>query len=225
MSNESDPYIVQNVRLTFGSLVFNIAFLPVMGWIGEWESPPRTDLAFWHFRPIDLGHASCHAIGHCDAEGTFVLTNGTAVGHESVQCACGKGVFVGWKRLWAIYGALASGVVYSWVTGLVVKKFSSVYRSVADGIMLLVVYFALGLIFDGPEIPPWADLAKSFVVLMVPISGTTFSYAAAEMQQAFEAVRKRDSHNERREGDAESTSDVSEDVDHEESEAEASETQ
>jgi len=177
MRGESDPYIVQNVRLTFGSLLFNCMFLFVMGWIGDAEQPPRSDLAFWNYRPTS---EHCSWVGTCDASGVYIPSSPLATNTGS--CSCGQGVFVGWTTDWYVYGAMLSGVVYNWVTGLVVKEFSSVYRSVADGIMLLVVYFLLTPLLDHTGLP-FEDMAKTLVCLMVPISGTTFSYAAMEMQK------------------------------------------
>lgn len=181
MRKETDSYYMQSVRLMLGSLLFNFLFLFVMGWIGELEDPPREDFAFWAFRVTDV---ACAGAGSCDTDGQFILT---AVEAPSLSCKCGRGIFVGWDLQWFVYGALASGVVYSWATGLVVKQFSSVYRSVADGIMLLIVYFFLTPLLDNTQLPI-LDTAKSMVVLMVPLSGTTFSYAASEMHKAMEVA-------------------------------------
>jgi len=184
MKSESDPFVVQNVRLSLGNLIFSIGFIWVMGWIGEWESPPRNDFAIWAYRPLAV---ECISMGSCSADGTFLLTAPLADDSLAEMCSCGKGFFVGWGNTWLLYAALTSSVIYSWVTGLVVKQFSSVYRSIADGIMLLVVYFILTPILDHTAFPP-PDLAKSFVVLIIPLSGTTFSYAASEMQAVMKAV-------------------------------------
>lgn len=189
MRGETDAYMMQSVRLSAGSFIFSALFVFVMGWIGDAESPPRLDFAFWNFRVLDDG---CHPIGACDSDGVF--RNSTVLGAEDAlrACTCGKGLFVGWAGdaddAWHIYGAILSGVVYNFATGLVVKQFSSVYRSVADGIMLLFLYFVLTPWLDGAGSFPFDDMAKSMVVLMVPISGTTFSYAAAEMQKVMEVA-------------------------------------
>jgi len=184
MRDETDTYIVQSVRLNIGSLLFNGLLLFVMGWIGDAENPPRPDLAFWNYRPMSW---ECNEAGSCAADGAFHFAGPEPSNADGLACACGRGVFVGWGASWVVYAALASGVVYSWVTGLVVKQFSSIYRSVADGIMLLVLYFALTPLMDQTPFPI-QDMAKLCVVLMVPLSGTTFSYAAWEMQQAIETA-------------------------------------
>jgi len=176
MKGETEPYVVQNVRLSIGSAIFNVLFLFAMGVIGDAESPARPDLGFWNYRPITAG---CTELGACSNDGVFMTEDGFSV----EQCLCVRGVFVGWGSDWTVYAALAAAVIYSWVTGLVVKQFSSVYRSVADGIMLLIVFFVLTPMFDSAPFP-LTDMAKTLVVLMVPLSGTTFSYAAWEMQQA-----------------------------------------
>jgi len=184
MKDETDPFVVQNVRLMFGSTVCSVFFMFVMGWIGDAEHPQRADFAFWNSRPLS---EACQPLGTCGLHG-FEFYPG--VTHQS-RCECGSGVFVGWDSQWMIYGALASAVLYSWATGLVVKQFSSVYRSVADGMMLLVVYFVLTPILDGTGFPI-DNAAAGFVVLIVPVSGVTFSYAAQEMQKVMEVVTARD---------------------------------
>jgi len=184
MKTEADPFVVQNIRLSMGNLIFSIGFLWVSGWIGESESPPRNDFATWAYRPTAN---ECISIGSCSDVGTFLPTLPLVEVDFAESCSCGKGFFVGWGNTWVLYAALASSVIYSWVTGVVVKQFSSVYRSIADGITLLVVYFLLTPILDQTAFPP-PDLAKSFVVLIIPLSGTTFSYAASEMQAVVEAV-------------------------------------
>jgi len=192
MKTEPDPYVVQNVRLNLGNLFFSIGFIWVMGIVGEWEEPSRLDFAVWRYRPTTL---ECSEMGTCSAEGTYlprpssaadeVVLEVLAAAYSEGVCFCGKGFFVGWNSTWLVYAALASSVVYSWVTGLVVKQFSSVYRSIADGLMLLLVFFILTPILDQSGFPD--NLTKVFVVLIIPLSGTTFSYAASEMQAVMAA--------------------------------------
>lgn len=182
MRGETEAYVVQSVRLSVGMVIFNGLFVYVMGMIGDWENPPRTDFAYWNYRPLD---ASCRHLGACTEGGAFKYTDIA----EQSHCTCDKGLFVGWSASWPVFGAIVSGVIYNFATGLVVKQFSSVYRSVADGIMLMVLYFLLTPLLDNSGRFPFWDMAKNMVVLMVPVSGTTFTYAASEMQKVMEAVR------------------------------------
>eukprot|EP00928_Gymnodinium_smaydae_P064920 TRINITY_DN48153_c0_g1_i1.p1 TRINITY_DN48153_c0_g1~~TRINITY_DN48153_c0_g1_i1.p1 ORF type:complete len:1016 (+),score=165.42 TRINITY_DN48153_c0_g1_i1:427-3048(+) len=183
MKTESDPFVVQLVRLNAANLIFSGLFLFVFGYIGDHESPPRPDLAYWNYRPLS---EECAAIGTCDMLGVFIPGKGVSAMGIAADCACGKGIFVGWGS-WVVYGALFSSMLYSWVTGLVVRQFSSVMRSVADGIMLLVLFNFLAPAFEGMPFPP-RDLAMELVVLVVPLSGAVFSIAASELEKVSKAV-------------------------------------
>ena len=56
-------------------------------------------------------------LGWARLVGLFVLHNSTdATALAKMGCYCDNGVFLGWGT-WLPYAALASGVVYSWLTG------------------------------------------------------------------------------------------------------------
>ena len=50
-------------------------------------------------------------------QGIFLLNNGTSTA-DAASCYCDHGIFLGWGT-WLPYAALATGVIYSWLTGKV----------------------------------------------------------------------------------------------------------
>merc|ERR1712087_506949 len=104
MRTEKDPFVMLTVRLYVGSLIFNVMFLFVMGWLGEAESPQRLDLAFWRYRPAP---GSCGWEGSCTEDAEFISNPGST---PDASCRCEKGILVGWDSQWYVFGALAAGV-------------------------------------------------------------------------------------------------------------------
>merc|ERR1712113_461573 len=136
-----------------GSFVFSLLFLPVIGAIGVLPQNPRKDFAFWEER-AGPDYWSClksavdfppppNALQGC-ATGHF-QSNLTKVGSfaQASECVCRSGIFLGWGSNWFIYIALAVSVFHSWITGVLVMQFSSVYRAVCDGIPVVLLYFFL----------------------------------------------------------------------------------
>merc|ERR1719512_409827 len=72
-----------------------------------------------------------------------LVGNDTHLRQQADACICGSGVLLGWGSHWLNYVALFAVVFHSWVTGLLVTQFSSVFRAVADGIPVLLLYFLL----------------------------------------------------------------------------------
>jgi len=210
LKNDPDPYIVQKVRLDTGSVLFSILFLPIMGLMGTVGGNTRQDLAFWVYRAgpdywkcyeVAVDHPHNAARGCNQRTGEFMpdwprIGNSTLLAQQASECVCGSGIMLGWGSNWLIYAALAAVVFHSWVTGLLVTKFSSVYRAIADGIPVLLIYFILDPLFSRvPLAPfleayqtvlPWPppDWARDAICLVLPLSGTTFSCASAEMKKA-----------------------------------------
>jgi len=104
---------------------------------------------------------------------------------------------------WLNYVTLFVVVFHSWVTGLLVTQFSSVFRAVADGIPVLLLHFLLDPLasqvplaafqsaYNGMALPfPPRDWARNYICLLLPLSGMTFSFASAEMQKAVDAMEK-----------------------------------
>lgn len=211
LKSERDPFIMQKVRLDFGSIIFSAIFLPILGGLSTIPGTARNDLAFWVYRPgpdfwtceglaQDLPRQSGFE-GCIQETGEFIVNwtkvgNSTILAADAAQCVCGRGMFLGWCTNWTIYAGLAIVVFHSWVTGLLVTQFSSVFRAIADGIPVLLIYFCLDPLFSRiPLAPfqsayttaiPWPppDWTRDAICLVLPISGTTFSSASAEMKKA-----------------------------------------
>jgi len=145
----------------------------VQGWIGEWKG--QLDLAFWHARPTN---PLC-TIDDCSAAG-----NATT---DMSDCRCESGVFVGWGSQWVVYACMVVSIVYSHFTGVVVRQFSSIMRAIADGGSLVCIYFILTPLLDQTGFPP-GNLANDCMILIIPLSGATFSFAAAEMRKVVRAA-------------------------------------
>eukprot|EP00429_Kryptoperidinium_foliaceum_P003618 CAMPEP_0176012848 /NCGR_PEP_ID=MMETSP0120_2-20121206/6006_1 /TAXON_ID=160619 /ORGANISM="Kryptoperidinium foliaceum, Strain CCMP 1326" /LENGTH=919 /DNA_ID=CAMNT_0017345745 /DNA_START=80 /DNA_END=2839 /DNA_ORIENTATION=- len=209
LKGDSDPFILQKVRLDFGSVLFSVAFLPVMGWLGTMPGNRRTDVAYWvpragpnYWGCQSLAMRTSHASSNgCDlATGEFLVNwtkvgNSTALQQQAAECICGSGVGVGWGTNYMIYVGLAAVVFHSWITGVLVSEFSSVYRAVADGVPVVLIYFLLDPLFSRVPLAPFQvayesalpfpplDWARDCICLILPLSGTTFSVASSEMQK------------------------------------------
>merc|ERR1712050_609910 len=127
--------------------------------------------------------AICGWNGDC-VDGSFVPNTGTSP-EDIASYACGGGageLLVGCDKS-EIYLALALFVFYSWITGVVVKQFSSIHRSIADGFSLLLLYFVLDPLIRGKD---WSNWALDLMALIMPLSIVTFSCAASEMEHVME---------------------------------------
>lgn len=186
------PYVVNKIRLDFGAFLWSISFLPVMGYLGV--KGHRPDLAYWYYRPSD--YWTCIKLGSCDQEsGLFVLHNSTdATALAKMGCYCDNGVFLGWGT-WLPYAALASGVVYSWLTGKVIENFGTVMRSVLDGFPIVLLWFFISpmasriplaafqaVYYKGPW--PFINRAwgKDLMTIVNPLSAITYIEAAAQVR-------------------------------------------
>merc|ERR1719491_2734438 len=194
MKSESDPFIMQKARLDIGSLFFSILFLPVMGGVAVLPFNSRKDIAFWTSRP-GPDYWACEAVaaatpqygairGCNQTTGQFVaneslLASNPGLRQQAEACVCSSGILLGWGSHWLNYVALASVVFHSWITGILVTKFSSVFRAVADGIPVLLLYFFLDPLSS--RVPafsdsytsqlPWppTDYARNLVCLILPL--------------------------------------------------------
>merc|ERR1711972_1250356 len=128
--------------------------------------------------------SDCDSVGVC-VDGEFIVHEGITAESTILSCKCGGGgwdIFVGWNQK-EVYLALALFVVYSWLTGIVVKQFSSIHRSIADGFSLLLIYFVLDPLVRGKD---WSNWALDLMALIMPLSIVTFSCAASEMERVME---------------------------------------
>lgn len=218
MKGQTDPYIMQKVRLDLVSVVFSLIFLPVMGFLGCMPGNARTDLAYWSPRSgpdywecqsVAI-HTSSTATNGCDLDTGEFLVNWTKVGNSSAlhqtasACVCRSGVLLGWGSNYMIYICLFFIVFHGWITGLLVTQFSSVYRAVADGIPVLLIYFILDPLFSRVPLAPFRsayssmlpfppkDWARDCVCFILPLSGWTFSMASDEMQKISDLIHASD---------------------------------
>jgi len=189
------PFIVNKIRLDLGAFFWSISFLPVMGFLGVQGGRP--DLAYWVYRPSP--YWQCENLGSCDDAGTFVFAD---VASQSVECVCGRGIFLGWDS-WIVYAALAAGVMYSWLTGKLMEHFSTDMRSVFDGFPIVLLWFVISPLasripvgafrehyIHGPR--PWIDRdwAKDLITIVNPLSAVTYIEAAAQVREVDELRRK-----------------------------------
>lgn len=209
LKDDNDPFIMQKVRLDFGSVLFSILFLPVMGFLGTLPGNKRTDVAYWRYRTGPdywvcqdiVAYTSNTAGNGCDQNTGELMVDWAKVGnstalHEVVsECFCGSGILLGWGSNYMIYVGLLAVVFHSWITGVLVAQFSSVYRAVADGVPVLLIYFILDPLFSRIPLHPFTsaysatlpfpptDWARNCICLVLPLSGTTFTVASSEMQR------------------------------------------
>lgn len=200
LQGSDTPFLVNKIRLDFGAFLWGIAFLPLMGILGEWGGRP--DLAYWVYRPDPYWH--CTGIGSCDQEtGSFLLKNATAAAASAgltagQECVCGNGVLLGWGG-WIVYAALAVGVLYGWLTGKVIQNFSTVMRSVFDGFPIVLLWFFItptasriplapfqAAYFRGPVSYINDDWAKDLMTLVNPVSAINYIAAAAQVKKVTE---------------------------------------
>lgn len=173
MEDENEPFVVQKVRIDSGTVFWSIVFLPVMGLIA---TEPK--YKFWEKRPLTQ---HCNQLGSCQ-DGIFAFYNST-LSVDNGDCACGGGawppgeLFLGCDKP-AIMISLVLFVLYSWVTGVVVKQFSSIHRSIADGFSLLLIYFCLDPLLRGKD---WSNFALDGMALIMPFSIVTFTSASDAM--------------------------------------------
>jgi len=71
-------------------------------------------------------------------------------------------------------------VIQGWLTGMVIKQFSTVGRALAQSFTLLVIYFIGDQVYDSGS--PHT-MALALVAFSLPLSNMIFVNAAAEMQK------------------------------------------
>jgi len=190
LQQKNTPYVINKIRLDFGAFLWSISFLPVMGYLGI--KGHRPDLAYWYYRPSD--YWTCIKLGSCDQDlGIFLLNNGTSTA-DAASCYCDHGIFLGWGT-WLPYAALATGVIYSWLTGKVIANFGTVMRSVLDGFPIVLLWFFISPLAS--RIPlaafqavyykgPWPFInrawGKDLMTIVNPVSAITYIEAAAQVR-------------------------------------------
>jgi len=215
MKGETEPFIIQKVRLDLGGVFFAIILMPLMGLMATAPGNTRQDLAFWVYRagpdywgcyelavdhPVGATRGCNQTTGEFMANWTLI-GNSTSLLKKASECGCGSGVFLGWGSNYMIYIFVLVSVFHSWVIGKLVSQFSSVDRAVADGIPLLLIFFFLdpaasrvplepfrAAYSQGPLPFPPADWARDLVCLILPLSGWTFSSASSQMQKVIDRI-------------------------------------
>eukprot|EP00929_Paragymnodinium_shiwhaense_P087038 TRINITY_DN47361_c0_g1_i2.p1 TRINITY_DN47361_c0_g1~~TRINITY_DN47361_c0_g1_i2.p1 ORF type:complete len:933 (+),score=181.44 TRINITY_DN47361_c0_g1_i2:82-2880(+) len=169
------PFHIQKVRLDMGSVIASVVVLPICGLTSQ-----RPIDAFWKFRPVDMtcptATSTCWNVneaGYCGAAGC--------------ECECQSGVLVGWSNL-AVIVALVIFVAQGWMTGVVIKRFSTVLRAIAQATTLLVIYF-----IGDPIVQPKNsifNLPLTLVALVIPLSTCVFILASSEMAKVWQTTQK-----------------------------------
>eukprot|EP00931_Biecheleriopsis_adriatica_P024805 TRINITY_DN15364_c0_g1_i2.p1 TRINITY_DN15364_c0_g1~~TRINITY_DN15364_c0_g1_i2.p1 ORF type:complete len:480 (-),score=58.75 TRINITY_DN15364_c0_g1_i2:193-1632(-) len=191
LKGDDTPYVVNKIRLDFGALLWGIAFLPLMGFLGVFGG--RSDLAYWVYRPNP--YWTCSKMGHCSDTGDFVLGNVTM---SAPECVCGNGVFLGWGN-WVVYSALGVGVIYSWLTGRVIQEFSTVMRAVLDGFPIVLLWFFVTpsisriplqafkeAYYRGPIAYLSPDWSTNLITLLNPVSALSYIQTASQVREVAE---------------------------------------
>lgn len=167
LKDEQLPFYIQKVRLDIGSALATIVLIPIIGYISD-----RPQDAFWKRRQLQpecveracMGNLTCSTVMDC-------------------TCPCASGLFVAWDD-WLVILALFANVSQSWLTGKVIKQFSTVLRAIAQSSTLLVIYF-----LGDPLLEPrttFFNTELTLVALMVPFSTATFMVSVSEMKKVME---------------------------------------
>mmetsp|Transcript_108154 Transcript_108154/g.176714 ORF Transcript_108154/g.176714 Transcript_108154/m.176714 type:complete len:237 (+) Transcript_108154:3-713(+) len=101
---------------------------------------------------------------------------------------CGSGVFVAWDT-WLVWLALAMNVLQGWMTGVVIKQFSTVERAVAQAITIVFIYFVGDPIVHSTNAH---NLPLTMVALIIPMSTAVFNIAEAQVEKVVQARQRRD---------------------------------
>jgi len=188
---EALPFHIQKVRLDFGSILASAAIgLPIVGVISE-----RPQDAFWKYRPLNAScDASCQkyiekAKLKCYDAITDIPQPCTSCDIKEcfLDCVCRWGVFVDWRQEWRLLAiTLALNVIQGWLTGQVIKQFSTVLRAIAQSSTILVIYFIGSPLLQEDESHTYP---LTLTACIVPLSTATFMLSVVEMQKVMEKGR------------------------------------
>jgi len=164
------PFRVQKVCLDIGSLVATLALLPLIGAISN-----RPQDAFWKTRPIDA---------QCPSEACWKKSSAGYCSDPQCTCACSNAFWVAWGN-WAVILALVVNVLQGWLTGVVIKQFSTVLRAIAQGTTLLAIYFVGDPLLNGSSVH---NLTLTLVAFIVPLSTALFNTAVSELEKVMALI-------------------------------------
>lgn len=162
---EELPFHVQKVALDFGSVLSTCLLFPIIGFLSS-----RPQDAFWKLRPLQ---------GACDDALCWARGPTEGCADPACSCACGAGVFVAWDS-WLVIFALFVSVAQGWLTGKIIKEFSTVLRAIAQSSTILVIYFIGDPLLCSHCAMNWP---LTLVAFMVPLSTATFMVAVTEMEK------------------------------------------
>lgn len=174
------PFYMQKVRLDLASVLCSCVLLFL---IGHMSSSPQD--AFWKERPL---HPPSNMVRYDCRTQSCVTLESDCMEHTAALGPCGSGVFVGWDT-WLVWLALAMNVLQGWMTGVVIKQFSTVERAVAQAITIVFIYF-----FGDPIIHSKNahNLPLTMVALLIPMSTAVFNIAEAQVEKVVQARQRRD---------------------------------
>eukprot|EP00927_Polykrikos_kofoidii_P045120 TRINITY_DN389_c2_g1_i1.p1 TRINITY_DN389_c2_g1~~TRINITY_DN389_c2_g1_i1.p1 ORF type:complete len:820 (-),score=96.76 TRINITY_DN389_c2_g1_i1:81-2459(-) len=169
LKHESAMFHIQKVSMDLGSLLATFCLLPVIGLISS-----RSQDAFWKERLLNPA---------CTDPSCFDTTNSSVIECVPACACCGSGVFVGWN--WLTWLALVANLSQSWLTGIVIKQFSTVLRAIAQSMTILFIYFIAGPLLDPGGFMP---LSLTLVAFIVPLSVSQFMVSVSEMKELVDAA-------------------------------------
>jgi len=168
LKEEDLPFHVQKVSLDMGSLLSTLMLFPIVGAISS-----RPQDAFWKLRPLS---------GTC---GDALCWSGEGCSNPACGCECGSGFFVAWNN-WLVLFALLVSIAQGWLTGMIIKKFSTVLRAIAQSSTILVIYFIGDPLLCDHCAMNWP---LTLIAILVPLSTATFMVAVQEMEKVLQRTR------------------------------------
>eukprot|EP00927_Polykrikos_kofoidii_P040018 TRINITY_DN3428_c0_g2_i1.p1 TRINITY_DN3428_c0_g2~~TRINITY_DN3428_c0_g2_i1.p1 ORF type:complete len:800 (+),score=80.95 TRINITY_DN3428_c0_g2_i1:98-2497(+) len=168
LKEECLPFHIQKVRLDLGSVIASVFLMPLIGFISD-----RPQDAWWKNRPVS---SDCPTHSTCWVKSSDWLNQYCSA--PDCECECGNGFFVAWGPVTIV--ALAIYVLQAWLTGIVIKQFSTVSRAIAQASTILAIYFIGAPLLDPHSIH---SLSLTIVALIVPLSTTIFMVSVSELQK------------------------------------------
>eukprot|EP00929_Paragymnodinium_shiwhaense_P078258 TRINITY_DN40536_c0_g1_i1.p1 TRINITY_DN40536_c0_g1~~TRINITY_DN40536_c0_g1_i1.p1 ORF type:complete len:908 (+),score=117.45 TRINITY_DN40536_c0_g1_i1:121-2844(+) len=165
LKQEELPFHIQKIRLDMGCVLVSLTLFPIIGHISS-----RPQDAFWKQRP--LSH-------DCSDKACWIVGDSGYCGSSACTCECGAGVFVAWKDALVVV-ALFIFVVQGWLTGVVIKQFSTVLRAIAQASTILAIYFVGDPLLNASGVH---NLPLTLVAFIVPLSTTVFMVAVSESEK------------------------------------------
>lgn len=174
LKEECLPFHIQKVRLDIGSALVSMVLFPVIGFISS-----RPQDAYWKDRPLHKTAACVAELQPCWQQ--YGTCSATCKGSDS---CCDHGVWVGWDN-WLVILALAITVLQGWLTGVVIKQFSTVLRAIAQASTLLAIYFIGDPLLNPARVE---NIPLTLVAFAIPLSTIVFNVAVSEMEKVTKLI-------------------------------------